>query len=53
MGKTVFVIPAAGKWIAYGRTPLGMMLLVFVGMLILGIPVMSNKKYKEGIENEK
>lgn len=53
VGKTVFVIPAAGKWIAYGRTPLGMMLLVFVGMLILGIPVMSNKKYKEGIENEK
>ena len=33
VGKTVFVIPAAGKWIAYGRTPLGMMLLVFVGML--------------------
>lgn len=53
VGKTVFVIPAAGKWIAYDRTPLGMMLLVFVGMLILGIPVMSNKKYKEGIENEK
>lgn len=53
VGKTVFVIPMAGKLISFFRTPLGMMLIVFVGLFLLGIPVVSNKKYKEGIEDEK
>lgn len=52
VGKTVFVIPEAGRVIYYLRTPLGMAFIVFVGLLLLELPVLFNKK-KEGMENGK
>lgn len=52
VGKTVFVIPKAGRVIYYLRTPLGMACIVFAGLLLLELPALFNKK-KEGMENGK
>lgn len=52
VGKTVFVIPEAGRVIYYLRTPLGMVCIVFAGLLLLELSVLFNKK-KEGMENGK
>ena len=52
VGKTVFVIPKAGRFIYYLRTPLGMAFVVFVGLLLLELPILLNKN-KERMENGK
>lgn len=50
VGKTVFVIPKAGRLIFYLRTPVGMALIIFVGFLLFEIPFLLNKKYEQGGE---
>ena len=50
VGKTLFVIPKAGKLVFYLRTPLGMALIIFAGFLLFEIPFLLNKKYEQGGE---
>lgn len=50
VGRTLFVIPKAGKIIFYLRTPLGMALIIFAGFLLFEMPILLNKKYEQGGE---
>lgn len=52
VGKVIFKIPYAGSIIAFLKTPLGMTILVFIGFLLIELPILlrkgRNKTDKEG-----
>lgn len=48
VGKVVLVIPKAGKIISFLRTPIGMLIIIAVGALLLYLPSINIKKSKNG-----
>ncbi len=45
-GKVVLIIPSVGKFINYIKTPLGMTAIIFIGIIVLELPILLNKKYE-------
>lgn len=47
IGRVVMVIPYIGNILAFFRTPLGMMLLVFIGFLLIELPFFFRKRKEQ------
>ena len=47
IGKVTYVIPGVGLFIQYLRTPLGMTCLVLIGLLLIEIPYLLDKRKNE------
>lgn len=43
VGQVIFIIPRIGQFIEYLKTPLGMTILVFIGLLIIEIPALVDR----------
>ena len=46
IGRVVFVLPGMGAVIEYFRTPVGMMMLLLVGVIIIELPRITEFVYK-------
>ena len=47
VGRVVWVIPGAGKFIEYLRSPLGMTCMVLIGFLLIEIPYLLDRRREE------